>query len=215
MLDQRVKTDSVASKMKDKNEVIQEFGKLVNMTAKDLKEWLKGDDSASAGWAKDDGNGESIGHDSGRQIVDILESNPEKNPEKYTDDNISHMRKVVSYWYVKRRPSDGESCLSLGEFIDAYETQLANDIWPRKKGQITKSLSMKLKKPSRTRRLRTGAMILSRSARQMAVVLKLRKRSNRKRKRKQKKKNREKNERRRMISLGRAKREKQMMALRR
>ncbi|ETR98297.1 hypothetical protein M419DRAFT_89116 [Trichoderma reesei RUT C-30] len=83
--------------MKEKNEVIQEFKELVNMTAQELKEWLKGDDSTSAGWSKDDGSGESVGHDSGRRIVEILESNPDKDPEKYTDDDISHMRKVVSY----------------------------------------------------------------------------------------------------------------------
>ncbi|UKZ50098.1 hypothetical protein TrVGV298_004354 [Trichoderma virens] len=83
--------------MKDKKEIIQEFNELVNMTAKELKEWLKGDDSTSAGQAKEDGNGESIGHDSGRKIVEILESNPDKDPEKYTDDDVSHMRKVVSY----------------------------------------------------------------------------------------------------------------------
>lgn len=86
--------------MKDKSEVVQEFNELVNMTAKELTEWLKGDDSTSAGWEKDDGSGESIGHDSGRKIVEILESNPEKDPEKYTEDDVSHMRKVVSYWYA-------------------------------------------------------------------------------------------------------------------
>lgn len=86
--------------MKDKNEVIQEFNELVNVTAKELKDWLKGDDSTSAGWEKDDGSGESVGHDSGRKIVEILESNPEKDSEKYSEDDVSHMRKVVSYWYV-------------------------------------------------------------------------------------------------------------------
>ncbi|KAL5086657.1 hypothetical protein Trisim1_008906 [Trichoderma cf. simile WF8] len=83
--------------MKDKSEVIQEFNELVNVTAKELKDWLKGDDSTSAGWEKDDGSGESVGHDSGRKIVEILESNPEKDPEKYSEDDVSHMRKVVSY----------------------------------------------------------------------------------------------------------------------
>ncbi|KAL7959403.1 hypothetical protein V8C34DRAFT_313400 [Trichoderma compactum] len=83
--------------MKDKSQVIQEFNELVNMTAKELKGWLKGDDSTSAGWEKDDGSGESVGHDSGRKIVEILESNPDKDPEKYSEDDVSHMRKVVSY----------------------------------------------------------------------------------------------------------------------
>jgi hypothetical protein len=87
--------------MKEKSEVIQEFKELVNMTAKELKDWLKGDESESAGWPKDDAGAESVGHDSGRQIVEILEANSEKDPEKYSDDHITHMRKVVGYMYVE------------------------------------------------------------------------------------------------------------------
>lgn len=86
--------------MKDSNEVITEFNEIVNMTASDLEEWLKSDDSRSAGWPKEDENGETVGHDSGRKIVEILEANPGKDPEKYTEEQIQHMRKVVSYWYV-------------------------------------------------------------------------------------------------------------------
>ncbi|EHK44223.1 hypothetical protein TRIATDRAFT_265811 [Trichoderma atroviride IMI 206040] len=92
--------------MKEKNEVIQEFKELVNMTAKELKDWLKGDQSEGAGWPKEDGGGESVGHDSGRQIVEILEANSEKDPEKYTDDHITHMRKVVGY--IKRHLAQEE-----------------------------------------------------------------------------------------------------------
>lgn len=88
---------TAAFKMKEKNEVIQEFKELVNMTAQELKDWLKGDQSEGAGWPKEDGGGESVGHDSGRQIVDILEANSDKDSEKYTDDHITHMRKVVGY----------------------------------------------------------------------------------------------------------------------
>ncbi|UNI17614.1 hypothetical protein JDV02_003945 [Purpureocillium takamizusanense] len=87
--------------MKDSNTVVQEFNEVVNMTAQELEQWLKSDDSQSAGWPKDDGgddaDGESVGHDSGRRIVEILESNPDKDPEKYTEDQVQHMRKVVSY----------------------------------------------------------------------------------------------------------------------
>lgn len=84
--------------MKDKNEVIAEFNEYVNMTASELEIWLKSDDSKNAGWPKDDSeDGESVGHESGRKIGDILESNPKKDPEKYTDDQIQHMGKVVSY----------------------------------------------------------------------------------------------------------------------
>ncbi|CZR41542.1 uncharacterized protein FPRO_11131 [Fusarium proliferatum ET1] len=83
--------------MKGNDEVIQEFNEVVNMTASELEEWLKSDDSNSAGWPKEDENGETVGHDSGRKIVEILKENPKKAPEKYTDEQIQHMRKVVSY----------------------------------------------------------------------------------------------------------------------
>lgn len=37
------------------------------------------------------------GHDSGREIVAILEKNPKKGPSKYGQDDINHMRKVIAY----------------------------------------------------------------------------------------------------------------------
>ncbi|WKT49245.1 Hypervirulence associated protein, TUDOR domain [Fusarium oxysporum f. sp. vasinfectum] len=83
--------------MKGNDEVIQEFNEVVNMTASELEKWLKSDDSNSAGWPKEDENGETVGHDSGRKIVEILKENPKKEPEKYTDEQVQHMRKVVSY----------------------------------------------------------------------------------------------------------------------
>ncbi|EWG53111.1 hypothetical protein FVEG_11604 [Fusarium verticillioides 7600] len=83
--------------MKGNDEVIQEFNEVVNMTASELEKWLKSDDSNSAGWPKEDENGETVGHDSGRKIVEILKENPKKEPEKYTDEQVEHMRKVVSY----------------------------------------------------------------------------------------------------------------------
>lgn len=90
--------DYIAATMKDKQDVIQEFNELVNMTASELEKWLKSDDSNSAGWPKETEDGETVGHDSGRKIVEILKENPEKDGEKYTEDQIAHMRKVVSYW---------------------------------------------------------------------------------------------------------------------
>lgn len=83
--------------MKDDKEVISEFNEYVNMTASELEKWLKSDDSNSAGWSKGDEGGESVGHDSGRKIVEILKSNPGKKPDKYTDEQLQHMRKVASY----------------------------------------------------------------------------------------------------------------------
>ncbi len=77
---------------KDKETVIKEFDDAVNMTAKQLESWLKTEDSKSVG-QKDDGDDESKGHKSGKRIIDILQ----KKKDDYTDDDVSHMRKVVSY----------------------------------------------------------------------------------------------------------------------
>lgn len=67
------------------------------MSASELEEWLKGEDSTSSGWSKSDGSGETIGHESGGKIVEILKKNPKKDPEKYDEDDIDHMRRVVAY----------------------------------------------------------------------------------------------------------------------
>ncbi|RMY74402.1 hypothetical protein D0863_03267 [Hortaea werneckii] len=87
--------------VKDDETVIQqksrEFNDLVNMTANELKDWLQQSSSEDAGWSKDDGSGESVGHESGRKIIAILEKNPKKDPSKYDDEDLQHMRKVVSY----------------------------------------------------------------------------------------------------------------------
>ncbi|WYZ38321.1 hypothetical protein EsH8_III_000235 [Colletotrichum jinshuiense] len=85
--------------VKAQEEVISEFNEYVNMTAEELEAWLKSDDSNSAGWPKDDaeGGGETVGHDSGRKIVEILQANPEKKEDEYTDEQVEHMRKVVAY----------------------------------------------------------------------------------------------------------------------
>ncbi|KAL3292754.1 DNA-binding protein [Colletotrichum asianum] len=91
--------------MKGKEEVISEFNEYVNMTAEELESWLKSGDSNSAGWPKDDteGDGETVGHDSGRNIVEILKANPDKKEEEYTDDQVEHMRKVVAYCRFSKR----------------------------------------------------------------------------------------------------------------
>ena len=53
---------------------------------------METEESKSVG-QKDDGDDESIGHKSGKRIIDILQ----KKKDDYTDDDVSHMRKVVSY----------------------------------------------------------------------------------------------------------------------
>ncbi|KYC41155.1 DNA-binding protein [Scytonema hofmannii PCC 7110] len=71
--------------------VIDEFHSSVNMTAKELIAWLETEESQAVGQKKEDD--ESIGHKSGKHIVEVLQK--EKN--EYTDDDISHMKKVISY----------------------------------------------------------------------------------------------------------------------
>ena len=76
---------------KSDDQVIQEFDEAVNMTRKELEEWLKTDESKSVG--QSDGGSESKGHESGRKILQILD----KNKTDYSSDDIDHMRRVVSY----------------------------------------------------------------------------------------------------------------------
>ncbi|KAF2255210.1 hypothetical protein BU26DRAFT_514960 [Trematosphaeria pertusa] len=47
--------------------------------------------------SKDDGSGETIGKDSGRTIINILNKNPKKDAEPYDQDDMDHMRNVVAY----------------------------------------------------------------------------------------------------------------------
>ncbi|MFD0862063.1 DUF3140 domain-containing protein [Sungkyunkwania multivorans] len=77
-----------------KDEVYDEFYDLVNMTPSELEDWLETDKSKSVG--SDSGDGESVGHKSGRKIVDI------KNTKKadLTESQLEHMNKVVGY--IKR-----------------------------------------------------------------------------------------------------------------
>ncbi|MFI8306310.1 DUF3140 domain-containing protein [Streptomyces sp. NPDC085927] len=86
-----------------REDVIDEFGTAVNMTPGDLRKWLATDDSKSVG--QSDGGDESVGHASGRRIVELLE----KKKADLTDDDIAHMRKVVGYVHrhLGQRP-DGD-----------------------------------------------------------------------------------------------------------
>ena len=49
----------------------REFNDLVNMTAPELEEWLKDEESTGSGLSKDDGSGETVGHESGRKIIKV------------------------------------------------------------------------------------------------------------------------------------------------
>ena len=74
----------------DRQSVIDEFHQTVNMTPEELESWLDTDDSLSVG--QKDGDDESIGHKSGRRIIELLHKQ-----DDYTDDDLAHMKKVISY----------------------------------------------------------------------------------------------------------------------
>ncbi len=76
---------------KSDEQVQKEFHEAVNIDADELKEWLETDESNSVGQS-DDG-GESKGHESRRKIVEILE----KDDQDIGQDDVDHMRRVVSY----------------------------------------------------------------------------------------------------------------------
>ena len=82
------------------DEVDDEFGEAVNMTAGELETWLDTDKSKAVG--QSDG-GESVGHESGRRIVTLLRT----KKADLTDDDRAHMRKVVGYVHrhLAQRPS--------------------------------------------------------------------------------------------------------------
>jgi hypothetical protein len=87
---------------KSDSEGENQFFALVNMRAPDLREWLETDRSKSVGW--DSGDGESIGHKSGRRIVEILG----KKRAALNAADRAHMRKVVGYIrrHLAQRPHD-------------------------------------------------------------------------------------------------------------
>jgi len=83
---------------KSREQIWTEWRKLVNMSPKELEEWLETDESRSVG---DDPSTESTGHASGRQIVQIKRT----NKADLNDTQWEHMAKVVGY--IKRHCSQG------------------------------------------------------------------------------------------------------------
>ena len=74
------------------DEVWDDFRTAVNMTPKELEDWLATDESGAVG-QKSSGGGESTGHESGRRIVTVLRT----KKADLTDEDAAHMRKVVGY----------------------------------------------------------------------------------------------------------------------
>lgn len=76
---------------KSNEEIYDEFYDVVNMAPSELEDWLETEKSKEVG--QDSGDGESIGHKSGKKIIKIKR----KNKDELTSDNYDHMNKVIGY----------------------------------------------------------------------------------------------------------------------
>jgi hypothetical protein len=86
----------------DKDVTEREFKEAVNMQPAELERWLETEESRSVGWTQD-GTSESVGHHSGRRIVEIKR----KRKVELTESDYAHMRKVVGYVHrhLAQKPS--------------------------------------------------------------------------------------------------------------
>ena len=75
----------------ERKEIRKEFHDVVNMSKKELEEWLETEESKAVGM--DSGDGESVGHKSGKRIVELKE----KTVDEMTEDDHDWMNKVVGY----------------------------------------------------------------------------------------------------------------------
>ncbi|MET1003717.1 MAG: DUF3140 domain-containing protein [Acidimicrobiia bacterium] len=83
------------------DEVWVDWTEAVNMTASEIATWLDTDESKSVGDKKD--GGESVGHRSGRRIIEILGT----KKADLTESDVEWMHKVVGY--VHRHRAQGPS----------------------------------------------------------------------------------------------------------
>lgn len=88
------------------DDVHKDFHGAVNMTSGQLSDWLETDESRSVGQKSGgnaSGDGESVGHEMGRRIIDLLGT----KKADLTDDDEQAMHKVVGY--VHRHSKQGPS----------------------------------------------------------------------------------------------------------
>jgi hypothetical protein len=76
----------------DRDKIYRDYGEVVNMTLAELADWLETEESRSVGW-KAEGRTESVGHASGRRIVEI----GRKRKAALSAEDYAHMRKVVGF----------------------------------------------------------------------------------------------------------------------
>jgi hypothetical protein len=89
----------------DKTDVAKAFADAVNMPPAALEKWLDTEESKRVGWKGEGGKGagESVGHKSGKRIVEIKRT----TKAELSDDDYAHMKKVVGYVrrHLAQRPS--------------------------------------------------------------------------------------------------------------
>lgn len=85
----------------DTDTIRDEFSDSVNMTVRELDDWLATDESKEVG--NTDGDEESTGHFMGRRIVEIQQ----KEVDDLDDHDVAAMKKVNSYVkrHLRQRPS--------------------------------------------------------------------------------------------------------------
>jgi hypothetical protein len=76
----------------DRDLIYDRFYKVVNMGPGELRSWLATGESRGVGF-KRPGSGESVGHASGRRIVELLG----KGRDSLGEDDYAHMRKVIGF----------------------------------------------------------------------------------------------------------------------
>lgn len=91
----------MSSRAEDGRDTVRAFRDAVNMNPGELGSWLATDASKAVGQHRD--HGESVGHESGRRIIDLLR----KRSNQFTDRDFAHMRKVVGYVrrHMAQRPA--------------------------------------------------------------------------------------------------------------
>ena len=92
----------MATHLDDPASVVRDFKAAVNMTPTALEKWLATGESRAVGITHGEGS-ESVGHHSGRRIVELLH----KKSVELSDDDLAHMRKVVGYVHrhLAQRPA--------------------------------------------------------------------------------------------------------------
>ena len=91
------------------------FGEAVNIGPAELETWLKTEESRESGW-KEDGGNETIGHHSGRTIVEIKH----KKKAELTDDDYDHAKggRLCSSASQAGWPHERQGALALAVLVD-------------------------------------------------------------------------------------------------